>query len=208
MEITKLALEYLRAILVWPLVAALALWFFRKEVCMLLVRLADVIDRIKKADFAGVSLELSELASQATPKVARSEQAPDLELSASTGGYSTDYHAIIVVLGIANRGEKPDQVVAWKLTFDSQHLELEPGPAPANVRSTPAWWRPPTVEIPPNRFIQGTLFFHGRDALQEDLPREPLLGRLTARTLHGKDLASDLRVYRLSTLRENPSLDR
>jgi hypothetical protein len=30
MEITKLALEYLRAILVWPLVAALALWFFRK----------------------------------------------------------------------------------------------------------------------------------------------------------------------------------
>jgi hypothetical protein len=207
-EIAKLVLDFLKAVLVWPLVAAFSIWLFRKEVRILLARLVGVVDRIKKADFPGVSLELSELlASQAKPKISQTEPTPELELSASTGGYSIDYRAIVIVVGITNRTDKADQVLGWRLSLPSEHLELAPSPAPPNTLPKIPWWSAPTIEIPPNKFIQGTLFFRGRDTLQVDLPKEPVLGRLTANTLHGKELVSDVKVYRLSTLQQNPSLD-
>lgn len=211
MEIAKLVLDYLKAVVVWPLVAVFSIWFFRKEVHTVLERLADLIDRVKKANFAGLSLEMYErMANQAKPRISQGGSATELELSASVGGYSTEYRAIFVVVGITNRTDEADQVVEWKLHFPDEAVELEPSPAPPNIVSPVRRWSESTVEIPANRFIQGTLFFRGRDVLQQALqaaPLEPLVARLSATTLHEKKLESQVKVYLLSTLQQNPALD-
>jgi len=207
-DTAKLVLDYFKAIVVWPLVAAFTIYLFRKEIRTVLARLADALERIRKADFLGISLALSQqMVSEATPKVSESKPALELELSTSAGGYSKDYRAILIVVGIANRSDKADQVISWKLSFPSIAVELDPTAAPPSTIPPKPWWSAPNVEIQPNKFVQGTLFFRGRDALQDGLPDEPLLGRLTARTLHGKELAKDVKVYYLLTLQRNPSLD-
>jgi hypothetical protein len=208
-EISKLLLEYFKVIVTWPLVATFSILLFRKELCGLLTQLGDVLSRINKADFPGISLDLSErMASQAKPKPSPGQSPPDFELSASLGGYSTEKRGIFIVVGIANRSGKPDQVLEWKLSFPVEPLNLEPSPFPGNIVSTVALWSDPNIEIPANRFVQGELFFRGRGSLEQGaLPKEPLLGRITARTLHGHELTSDVRVYYLNTLRQNPSLE-
>jgi hypothetical protein len=208
MDIAKLVLDYIKAILVWPLITIISIWIFRKEMRVLLEHLAGLIDRIKKADFAGVSLALSDrLAGEVVPHPSQSESATQLEFSASTGGYSTDYRAIFIVVGITNRTQEADQVVEWKFSIPSEHVELDPGPAPSNILPEIPMWSATLVDIPPHKFIRGTLFFRGRGVLPEVLPHEPLLGRLTARTLYGKELSSEVKVYSLSTLQQNPPLD-
>jgi hypothetical protein len=205
-EVSKLILDYVKA-MVWPLVVVFSICLFRKNIEVL-------IGRIKKFDTFGVSVEVGEsMVSEAKPKAigeppAKSESQAEIELSVSTGGYSSDYRAIFLVVGITNRGNESDQVITWKLYFQSQDVELEPTPAPPNLVSGVPWWPSPLVKIPANEFVQGGLFFRGRKALQEGLPKEPLSGKLVAKTLHGKELTQDVKVYRLSTLQQNPALDR
>jgi len=191
----KLVLEYLKVLLSWPVVAAFILFLFRKE-------LSSVLDRIKKLDALGISAELSEqLANEAKPTAQADPQAAsDIQLSVSTGAHSNDYHAIFLVVGIANRTDKPDQVVAWQLSFPSLNIDLEPTAAPHNLVGGVPWWSYPLVELPPNRFIQGSLFFRGKGTLADGLPEEPLPGRIVAETLHGKKLSEEVEVYRLATL--------
>ncbi|HWZ43206.1 MAG TPA: hypothetical protein VNW97_07000 [Candidatus Saccharimonadales bacterium] len=210
MELAKLTLEYVKAI-TWPLIAVISIFVFRKSI-------EALISRITKVDVLGVSAELGEvLKNQAVPKALTTAHAtpndkkgagPDLEFAVSTGGYSNDYRAIFLVIGIANKGSVDDQVVEWKLHFPSMDVELEPAAAPANLVPGVPWWPSPLVKIHANEFVQGSLFFRGRKILLDELPQEPLSGRLTARTLHGKELSHDVVVYRLSTLRANPALDR
>jgi len=57
------------------------------------------------------------------------------------------------------------------------------------------------VKLPPNEFLQGSLYFRGVGLLAQGLlPEEPLHGKVTARTLHGKTLSQDVKIYRLGTL--------
>jgi hypothetical protein len=206
-DIAKLVLDYVKALIAWPLVAVLSILLFRREVCTLLSRLADVIDRIKKAGIPGFSVELFDsMTNQAKPESLMSKQGSAFELSVSTGGYSEDYRAIIVVVGITNRTDKPNQVVKWKLRIPSENLELEPTAPPPNTVPTVPWWSSPAVDVPPNKLIQGTLFFRGRNALQAGLPKEPLVARLTATTLN-EEWEKETKIYKLLTLQQNPALD-
>lgn len=209
----NIVLEYVKA-LVWPLTVIFSLILFRKDI-------AAVIDRIRKVDIFGVSAELREkLVEEAKPEIPirheatsnvpnlKEETEEDIELSVSTGAFSNDYRAILLVIGIANRANNADQVVSWKLHFPSLSIELEPTPAPANLIPGIPWWASPLVKIPGNEFVQGSLFFRGRKALQHGLPTEPLAGELTARTLMGRTLSRAVTVYNLSTLQANPGLSR
>jgi hypothetical protein len=211
--LANVILEYIK-VLAWPLIVIVSLILFRKDI-------VTVIHRISKFDIFGVSAELRErLVEEATPAPSASpksasnstnleEQAEkDIELSASTGAYSSDYRAILLVIGITNRGDKPDQVVSWKLHFPALDIELEPTSAPANLIPGIPWWASPLVKIPANEFIQGSLFFRGRKALQHALPTEPLAGELTAHTLRGQTLSRVVTVYSLSTLQAEPGLSR
>jgi hypothetical protein len=191
----KLVLEYLKVLLSWPVAVAFILFLFRKE-------LRSLLDRIKKLDAFGISAELGEqLVSEAKPTPqADAQAASEIDLSVSTGGYSNDYHAIFLVVGITNRTDKPDQVISWRLSFPSLNIELEPTAAPHNLVGGVPWWPSPLVELPPNKFIQGSLFFRGKGPLAESLPDEPLHGRIVAETLHRKKLSQEVEVYRLATL--------
>lgn len=173
----KLVLEYLKVLLSWPVLVAFILFLFRKE-------LRSLLDRIKKLDAFGISAELAErLASEAKPSPqVDAKAAPDIQLSVSTGGYYTDYHAVFLVVGITNRTDKLDQIVSWKLIFPSLNIELEPTAAPHNLVGGVPWWSSPLVELPPNRFIQGSLFFRGKGTLADGLPEEPLQRRCTVRS--------------------------
>jgi hypothetical protein len=223
-EIAKLVLEYLKSVVSWPLVAVFSLLFFQKEIRALLQQIVELIGSIKKIEISSGKVAIERQISQQVihelqRRISQSESAVEeskskaereLEFSAPTGGYSTEYRAIFVVASITNRTNQADQVVAWKLVFPEYDIELEPTPAPLNIVSPVRRWSESTVEIPANRFIQGTLFFRGRDVLQQALqaaPLEPLLARLSATTLHEKKLESKVKVYLLSTLQQNPSLD-
>jgi hypothetical protein len=208
-EIAKLVLGYLNALIAWPIVAVFSIWLYRKEVRVLLTRLAEVIDKIKTAGFPGFTVELfDQMAKQAKPSGSRGEQGSELklELSVSTGGYSDDYRAIVVVAGIANRTDRPEQVVKWELRFPSEDLKLEPTAPPPNTYTPISWWSSPIVDVPANKLIQGTLFFRGQGAFQAGLPHEPLHACLIATTLN-EELKRDTMIYKLSTLRQNPHLD-
>lgn len=201
-EYVKLIPDYLRAVISWPLVVVFVVVLFRKEIRGILSRVMELLERIKKVGVSSLSVELVDrLRGESARKISQDDNRP-LELSVSEGGYSNDYRAIIVVASIANRGEKEEQVISWKLSFPSERIELEPSAAPSNTLPAIPWWPTPTADIPANKLTQGTLFFRGRGGLQTGLPREPLVGNLTAETLHGDRLSSDVEVYKLSTLQK------
>ncbi len=189
------ALEYLRVVISWPVVTAFSLFLFRRE-------LGSLLDRILRVNAFGVSIELGErLASEARPSPARSPKGQEpMEMSVSSGAYSRDYRALFVVVGLANRTGQPDQVVKWRLTFEPLNLELEPTSAPPNLVGGVPWWSSPMVRLPPNEFIQGSLYFRGTGPLANGLPTEPLSGTLVAETLHGERLSQQVQVYWLATL--------
>jgi hypothetical protein len=210
MEIAKLIPDYLRAILSWPLLTAFLIWIFSRELRLLLHRLIDLIEQIKKVNVSGLSVELIDrLQSESVSKISEhdSQTRKALELSASTGGHSRHYRAIIIAVSIANRSDDADQILGWKLSLPSEHVELAAGAAPPNLLAEFPWWSSPTQDIPANRLIQGTLFFRSRDVLPAVLPHEPLAGHLTAETFQGKKLACAVKVYNFATLQHNPSLD-
>jgi hypothetical protein len=130
----------------------------------------------------------------------------DIQLTVHTGAYSEDKRAVFVVVDIANRGETADQIIEWSLRFDSLDLALVPSKAPTNLVMPIPEWSSLLVKIAANEFIQGTLFFKDVGKLAEELPREPLIGMLTAKNLHGKTFARNVQVYRLVTLMNNPAL--
>lgn len=201
MDAAQMVLEYVKVLIAWPVVAILAGLVFRKQLGSLLEGLRSLLDRIKKLDAFGVSAEVGEqLLKEAKPAPQIEAAAASIDLSVSNGAYSTDYRAIILVVGIANRTDQPDQIVSWRLAFLSLNLELEPTLAPHNLMGGVPWWSSPLVKLPPNELIQGSLYFRGKGALADGLPDEPLRGRVTATTLHGKTLAQDVEIYRLATL--------
>lgn len=194
-DLARQGVEYLRILISWPVVAVFALFLFRKEVRALL-------NGINKANAFGVSIELGErLANEAKPSATDSFAGQTtIDMSVSSGGYSRDYRALFVVVGLANRSGQPDQVIKWKITFESLNLELEPTSAPPNLVGGVPWWSSPMVKLPPDELVQGTLFFRGTGPLAEGLPAEPLRGKLFAETLHGKQLSQQVQVYSLATL--------
>lgn len=204
MEIAKLIPDYLRAIISWPLVIIIVVWLFRPEVKLVLSRLIEAIDRIKQVDMPGLSLVLDRLKAEVVPKNSQ-QDATKLEMTVSTGAYSTDRRGVFLEVGIANRTDEADQVLEWKLSFEAQRAELTPSRPLANILTQVPWWPLPTADIPAKKFVQGTLFFPG-SGLLACLDREPLSGRLTVRTFLGHELTSDIKLYRMSTLQQNPNL--
>lgn len=196
-----MALEYVKALIAWPVVAIIAGLVFRKQIRSLLEGLRSLLDRIKKVDAFGVSAELGEhLLKEAKPAPQIESAAATIELSVSSGAYSTDYRAIMLVVGIANRTTQPDQIVTWKLSFSSLNLELEPTAAPHNLIGGIPWWSSPLVKLPANELIQGSLYFRAKKELAKGLPEEPLSGELKAITLHRTSLTQKVMIYRLATL--------
>jgi hypothetical protein len=206
MDIAKLTLEYLKALASWPIVVFILVLFFNKQIRALIVALLALIDRIKKIEAFGLSIAAEErLIKEATPALPAPQtdigQENSIELSVSSGAYSMDYRAIFLVAGLANRTERPDQVVAWKLSFPSLNIELEPTAAPHNLVGRLPWWSSPLVKLPPNEFVQGTLYFRGVGVLAEGLIQEPLPAKLTATTLYGKLLSHNaVQIYKMTTL--------
>jgi hypothetical protein len=201
MDFAKMTLEFVKVLVSWPAVALVGLLVFRNEIRALVESIRSLLDRIKKLDAFGVSADVGErLLKEAKPSLDVGAAAPDIELSASSGAYSTDYRAIFLVVGIANRGDQQDQVVSWQLSFPALNIGLEPTPAPHSLVGGVPWWASPMVKLPPHEFVQGSLFFRGKGALGEGLPEEPLHGKVLAATLHGKTLSRDVAIYRLATL--------
>jgi hypothetical protein len=201
MDATKVVLEFLKVLISWPVVAVIGMLRFQKQIRALVEEIRSLLGRIKKLDVFGVSVEVAEqLLQEAKPSRQKKGAGSDIELSVSSGAYSTDYRAIFVVVGIANRGDRPDQVVSWQLSFPNLNIELEPTLAPHNLVGGVPWWPSPLVKLPPDELVQGSLFFRGRGTLNEGLPDEPLRGKVVAGTLHGKTLSQDVEVYRLATL--------
>lgn len=214
MEIAKAILEYTR-VLAWPFLALLAACLFTREIRALLQGLAGLLDRIKTVAWGEFRVEVAErlargqrarLSVEAGREGQHGKPLPELELLAPTGAYSRDYRAIFVVASIVNRTERADQVLTWRLGLPSISLDLEPNPAPPQLVSSVPFWSDPYVQASADKNTQGQLFFRSRGALQQGLPEEPLRGHLTATTLHGRKLACEVKVYRLTTLQENPSL--
>jgi hypothetical protein len=200
MESVKITLELLRLIS-WPIVTILALIVFHKQIRSVLEGIRPLLDRIKKADAFGISVELAEqLVNEAKPSPQVEASLSDIELSVSTGAYSTDYRAIFLVVGLSNRTEQSDQVITWQLSFPSLGIQLGPTAAPQNLGGGVPWLASPMVKLPANELVQGSLFFKGKGAIAEAIPEEPLRGRVDAETLHGKKLSQDVEIYRLTTL--------
>ena len=201
MDAAKMTLEFVKVLISWPVVVVIGLLIFRKQIRALVEGIRSLLDRVKKLDAFGVSAEVGEqLLKEAKPSLQIEGSASEIELSVSSGAYSTDYRAIVLVVGIANRGDQPDQVVNWQLSFQALNIELEPTPAPHNLIGGVPWWASPLVKLPPHELVQGSLFFRGKGSLEEGLSEEPLHGKVVAGTLHGKTLSRDVEIYRLATL--------
>ncbi len=206
MEIFKTIVELLKG-LAWPSVVIVLVMLFRKE-------LRELIRRIKKAEFPGGSFEIfDKLREQTEPSALRDPvnnapgavtptdevTSPDIEMSVSSGAYSTDYHAILLAIGLTNRTERADQIVGWVLTFPSIGIELRASSPPRNLIGPVPWWDLP--RIPANEFVRGTLFFKDKGKIEEALGHEePMQAELRAETLHGKHLKTPVPVSRIITL--------
>jgi hypothetical protein len=201
MDAAKVTLEFVKVLFSWPVVAVVVLLAFREQIRSLLDGLRFLVDRIKKVDAFGISAELGEqLLKEAKPAPQIEATHSGIELSVSSGAYSTDHRAIFLVAGLANPTDQPDQVVTWKLGFPTLNIELEPTRAPHNLIGGVPWWHSPMVKLPPNELVQGSLYFRGVGVLAEGLPEEPLNGTVAATTLHGKILSQPVEVYRIATL--------
>jgi hypothetical protein len=206
MDVVKVTLEFVKVLFSWPVVAVVVVLVFRKQIRSLLDGLRFLVDRIKKVDAFGVSAELGEqLLKEAKPAPQIEAAQTGIELSVSSGAYSTDYRAIFLVVGLANPTDQPDQVVTWKLGFRTLNIELEPTPAPHNLIGGVPWRPSPMVKLPPNELVQGSLYFRGVGVLADGLPEEPLNGSVTATTLHGKTLSQPVEIYRMATLQARAS---
>lgn len=195
--------------LAWPVVVIILVMLFRKE-------FHDLLQRVKKAEFPGGSLELfNKLREQTQPSALPAREndepkpfvptmegtPPEIEMIVSSGAYSTDYHAIFLAIGLTNRTAKADQVVGWTLTFPSSGIELKPSSPPGNLIGPAPWWDLPRV--PPDEFIRGTLFYKDQGQILEALSQEePLQAELHAETLHGKHLWARVPVSRIITLQK------
>jgi hypothetical protein len=210
-------LEYLKVLISWPVAVVFLVVFFRAEI-------QSLLGRVKEANLpGGIKLVLDELAERAKPRELKASggelkalggeakspgvETSPVEMTVSPGAYSTDYRAIFVVVGIANRGDKPDQITSWKLHIASLDATLEPTPAPMNLLPTAPFWRDDLIRVQSTEFRRGTLFFRAAGILPKELPEEPLVGRLTATTLNRIGLSADVRIYRMSTLQQHPELD-
>jgi hypothetical protein len=201
MDIAKIALEFAKVLFSWPVVVIIAGLIFQRQIRSLLDGLRFLLDRVKSVDAFGVSAEIAEqLLKEAKPPPQIETAQPGIELSVSSGGYSTDHRAIFLVASVSNSTDRPDQVVTWKVSFPTLNIELEATPAPHNLVSGVPWWASPMVKLPPNELVQGSLYFRGVGVLAEGLPEEPLHGNVTATTLHGKNLSQPVEVYRMATL--------
>ncbi|MGH9740382.1 MAG: hypothetical protein ACRD4X_17610 [Candidatus Acidiferrales bacterium] len=141
---------------------------------------------------------------QATPTELRRDK---LELRVSTGGYSRDHRAIVIVAGIANPTPKEHQVLGWELSFPSKGvLGLQPTAFRPNLLADVGWWTLPTASISPEKFTQHTLFFRVIEEMPQGLVDEPWEGHLIAKIFGGEELKGKAVIYRMATLQENPSL--
>lgn len=201
MDAAKLTLEFIKALFSWPVVVLILLLVFHKQIRSLLEGLRSLVDRVKKIDAFGVSLEVgAQMLKEAAPNPQIEAANADIKLFVSRGAYSTDCRAIFLAASITNPTDKPDQVVNWKLVFPALNIELEPSRAPHHLIGGLPWWPSPMVKLPPNELVQGSLYFRGVGAIAEELPEEPLRGEITATTLHRKVLSQDVEIYRLTTL--------
>ncbi|MBZ5725156.1 MAG: hypothetical protein LAP87_09185 [Acidobacteriia bacterium] len=201
MDVVKIALEFAKVLLSWPVVAIIAGLVFQKQIRSLLEGLRLLLNRVNKVGAFGVSAEVGEkLRNQATPAPQIEAAQTGIQLSVSSGAYSTEEHAILLVASLSNPTDQPDQVVTWRLSFPTLSIELEPASAPRHLIGGVPWWPSPMVKLPPNEIVQGSLYFRGVGKLAEGLPEEPLRGNLTATTLHGKTLIQPVEIYWMSTL--------
>jgi len=200
-DVAKFTLDFLKALFAWPVAAVIIALVFLRQIRGLLDGLRSLLDRVNKVNAFNVSLDLGQqLLNEAKPTPQIESTSTGISLSVSSGAYSTDYRAIILVAGIANLTDQPDQVMSWKLSFPTLGIELEPTPAPNNLIGGVPWWPSPMVKVPTNELTQGSLFLRGTGVLAEGLPQEPLKGSVTAATLHGKTLTHDVEIYRMATL--------
>jgi hypothetical protein len=178
MEIAKLVLDYLKVLATWPFIGLIVVLIFNRPIRALLTGLGGLVDRVKKVEAFGISAEIGEqLLREANPTRKKIEgPASEISLSVASGAYSTDYRAVILVAGISNSTDQPDQVLSWSLRFPRQNIELEPTPAPPNLVGGVPWWPSPLVKLPANELTQGSLFFRGTGVLADGLPEEPLRG--------------------------------
>lgn len=208
MEIFKTIVELCKSI-AWPIVTVVLVAMFHKE-------FRDLLRRIKKAEFAGASVELNEkLAEEAKPSASSvspgvtsgiippvpEEAAPKIEMSVSSGAYSTDYHAVLLAVGLTNRGQRADQIVDWILIFTTTGIEFKPSAPPGNLIGPAPWWELPKVSA--DEFVRGALFFRDQGQVEYMLRHEePLQAELRATTLHGQQLNTPVRVSRITTLQK------
>ena len=201
MDVAKIALEFVKALLAWPVAAVIIALVFLKQIRALLDGLRFLLDRVNKVNAFNVSVDLGQqLLNEAKPTPQIQSASTGISLSVSSGAYSIDYRAIFLVAGIANPTNQPDQVVSWRLSFPTLGIELEPTPAPNNLIGGVPWWPSPMVRVPTNELTQGSLYFRGTGVLAEGLPQEPLKGSITATTLHGTTLTHDVEIYSMATL--------
>jgi hypothetical protein len=156
MDIAKVALEFVKALLAWPVAAVIIALVFLKQLRALLDGLRFLLDRVNKVNAFNVSVDLGQqLLNEAKPTPEIEPTSTGISLSVSSGAYSTDYRAIFLVAGIANPTDQPDQMVSWKLSFPTLGIELEPTPAPNNLIGGVPWWPSPMVKVPTNELTQG-----------------------------------------------------
>lgn len=89
MEIAKLVLEYLQALL-WPGITVTALLIFRKQLRQLLTNIGTAVHRVKKFTAPGTAVELIEGLTQSTDEVIPTEPAKKRGLGTGTGSWVTD----------------------------------------------------------------------------------------------------------------------
>jgi hypothetical protein len=115
MQISRIVLGCVQAIILWPVVVVIAGLVLRRQIASLLEGLRTLMGRVKRVYSFGISSEVSELLLNEATAVPQIEApiAADMELSVSSGAYSTGFRAITVAVGIANPTEQPDQIVNW-----------------------------------------------------------------------------------------------
>ena len=120
-----------------------------------------------------------------------------LRWGVSYGGRLPGQNGFFFVICIENHAPEFQQIVSWRLNLESGGY-VTPMPAPEHLRNTSPWfWHPPLVSLPPGQVQTGSIFFRLEDRRAKAVEALKDVGQLIATSLDGGRLVQRVEVLKL-----------
>ena len=155
----------------------------------------DHLDTVSLAAQVGRAKQL--MGEDARHRLGAADGNTGLRWGVSYGGRLPGQNGFFFVICIENQAPEFQQIVSWRLNLESGGY-VTPMPAPEHLRNTSPWfWHPPLVSLPPGQVQTGSIFFRLEDRRAKAVEALKDVGQLIATSLDGGRLVQRVEVLKL-----------